>query len=97
MSELTTEQWIEVFKAGQPFGAGELHKNKNGATYYDESGTQISYSGNWKHFTASTIFNQLAACKKLYELHADIDNLISSGLALNKLEYDLPAQGREKE
>lgn len=86
LSAFTDEQWIEVFKTGQPFGAGDLHRSKNGATYYAESGGQISYSQNWKHFTASTIFNQLAAFNKIYELHGDLHGLIESGLAINKLD-----------
>jgi len=92
LSQLTKEEWVEVFKAG----CAEFNDkfsvdidNENWVTLdlcYDIS----TFDFRWKEFKIShhmPPFNQLAAFQKLYSLHADLDDLIGKKIGLNKLDF----------
>lgn len=87
LSELTKEDWVEVFKAGDvdcEIGCiTELRISDNIYRLLTDYGA-FRYYGDINEFDTDRPFNQLLAFNKLYELHADVENLIGQGLALNK-------------
>ncbi|HXP51590.1 MAG TPA: hypothetical protein VN922_16655 [Bacteroidia bacterium] len=89
-SELTKEDWVEVFKAGNQTEdiSPDIIEQLQGRCYIKSSrGTLMYYSFSGQFFDCKYRFNQLPAFQKLYSLHADLEDLIGKGLALNKNEY----------
>jgi len=97
LSQLTEDQWREVFKAGF---AGTINGGwKNIDQFYferhDDKAIELGLReislvfefDNQQFGTGPYAFNQLRAFEKIYELHGDVDGLIKRGLALNKLDY----------
>ncbi len=92
LSELTDQQWVEVFKAGcAAFDDGHITADVSKEWVMVGRGYDIaSFDFRWLEFKINShmpSFNQLSAFNKLYELHADLENLIENGLALNKNTY----------
>lgn len=101
LSELTQEQWHEVFNFGFNNANPKLpefwNKKKRTIEFHDNAVelcfeneiNNCSYSFDEVMFsTNGTRFNQLAAFNKIHELHGDIENLIGAGLALNKRQHE---------
>ena len=102
LSELTREQWMEIFQAGidnlkvpvPKHLLGDLHLELTDMAaelftdFCNQVNDSISFYFVEKQFSTDLRFNQLAAFNKIYELHGDLHGLLEKGLALNKLTYE---------
>ncbi len=92
LSQLTKEDWIEVFKAGLDFDASKISVSicSKFINFYcvEDSMTYYIKEKHFAHSVFDRYFNQLLAFEKLYSLHADLHGLIEKGLGLNKNDYE---------
>lgn len=92
LSQLTKEDWQQVFVAGCPQFADEfsVEVTENWVILdqcYDISTFDFRYR-NFEISHSMPPFDALAAFEKLYSLHADLHGLIEKKLGLNKLDYE---------
>jgi hypothetical protein len=105
LSDVTPEQWLEVFFAGMDYlkehydsfcdyhihvgnkVAWLFNKNERDKYITNKYRTLFYYNYGIPQFGMDihlgSAFNQKAAFEKLYSFHADVDNLIDAGLALD--------------
>jgi len=96
LSELTDEQWIEVFEVGfqalnrEPKLLSDVFIEKpiNRVSIYTKDTGNMVVSFNYvnnQFITDTLAFNQISALKHLRKLHADLDSLLDKGLAISKV------------
>ncbi len=77
LSELTDEQWVEVFKAGTGYVVEVLNIDLKSAHCFFNATMYAHYYFDDCEFRSTQTFSQLLAFQKLFELHADVFDWIS--------------------
>lgn len=94
LSEFTNEHWRNVFECGFNNNINKGYRSMDDFEYIKHDNAIELLLGmlalsldfdNIQFNTEPRAFNQLAAFKKIYQLHGDLNKLIEKGLAINKL------------
>lgn len=97
LDKLLNIDWIGVFQAGMDnlkcpipencIGEYHLELTEDSAELLINSCDSISFDFVEKQFSTQMRFNQLSAFNELFKLHADLNELIASNLAIDKSTY----------